>query len=175
MGGAVRTTINQQNQSCRLYLQDRHCEPWEGTSNAASSKVCACVCVGGHTHTRLFKASYWREHLLLAYDVPKCHQKRPHYMAKYFMIVCDHHGQPQTEVSTDLRTICHPSGTKNPTCFLLQKQSRHAEATGKENSAEVLLVSSLTTAVFFSWSSLYSCDNCSKIFARPPSCSQPSL
>lgn len=36
------------------------------------------------------------------------------------------------------------------TCFLLQKQSRHAEAIRKENSAEVLLVSSLTTAVFFS-------------------------
>lgn len=53
MGGAVRTTINQQNQSCRLYLQDCHCEPWEGTSNAASSKVCACMCVGGHTHTAI--------------------------------------------------------------------------------------------------------------------------
>lgn len=66
------------------------------------------------------------------------------------MIVYDHHGQPQTEVPTYLQTICHPSDTKYPTCFLRQKQSRQAEAIGKVNSAEVLLVSRLTSAVFFS-------------------------
>lgn len=53
MGGAVRTTINQQNRSCKLYLQDHHCEPWEGTGNAASSEVCAHVCALGYTHTTI--------------------------------------------------------------------------------------------------------------------------
>lgn len=66
------------------------------------------------------------------------------------MIVYDHHGQPQTEISAVPRTILHPSDTKYLTCFLLQKQSRRAEEIGKENAAEVLLVSSLTTAVVFS-------------------------
>ena len=77
-------------------------------------------------------------------------KKQLHWVAKYFMIVYDYHGQAQTEVSTHLRTICHPPDPKRLTCFLLQKQSRHTEAIGKENSAEDLLVSILTTAVFFS-------------------------
>lgn len=56
MGGAVRTTVNRQNQSCRLYLQDCHREPWEGTSYAASSKAYARTCVGTHTHRELIQA-----------------------------------------------------------------------------------------------------------------------
>lgn len=47
-------------------------------------------------------------------------------------------------ISRLLPSIRH---TKYPACFLPQKQSRHAEALGKENSDEVVLVSSLTTAV----------------------------
>lgn len=65
-----------------------------------------------------------------------------------WQICFDHQGQPQAELSAALQTICHPSKTKYLTCFLPQKQARHAEAIRKENSAEILLVSSLTTAVF---------------------------
>lgn len=39
MGGTVRTALNQQNQSCKLYFQDCHHRSWENTSYTASCSV----------------------------------------------------------------------------------------------------------------------------------------
>lgn len=83
------------------------------------------------------------------------------------MIVYDHHRQPQTEVPAHLQDCLPSIRHEVPDLFLI------TETIGKENPAEILRVSSLTS-VFF-WSSIYSCDNYSKIFARLASRSQLSL